>query len=140
MLFATPNFAGFIITADELACQDVNFTWSDVTPKRSKSSPEYSLFVTVYHVIKFCLAVKKRGSSALPTVVDCSNPKNLIGYRAYNGEDQFGIEIVSYLSETESASGKDRQTQTPRLYNRQAPWHEQSAVFATGGYAITKNR
>lgn len=70
--------------------------------------------------MKFCLAEKKRGSSALATVVDCSNPKNLIRYRAYNGEEQFGIEIVSYLSETESASGKDRQTQTPRLKSNAA--------------------
>ena len=128
---ATPSFAGFITTADELANQGVNFTWSDVRAKTVKIVAEYSdengapkqvslgsgflissdgLFVTAYHVMKFYLAEKKRDSSALATVVDCSNPKNLIRYRAYNSEDQFGIEIVSYLSETESTSGKDRHT------------------------------
>ena len=118
---APSSFASFITTANGLASQGVNFTWSDVSAKTVRIVAEYSdenaapkqvslgsgflispdgLFVTAYHVMKFCLTEKKRGSSALATVVDCSNPKNLICYRAYNGEDQFGIEIVSYLPPT----------------------------------------
>jgi len=85
----TPSFAGFIITADELASQGVIFTWPDVRAKTVRIVAEYSdengapkqvslgsgflispdgLFVTAYHVMKFCLA-EERGRSALATVL-----------------------------------------------------------------------
>jgi S1-C subfamily serine protease len=130
-LFApTASFAGFITSPDELNRQGVSFTWSDVRSKTLRIVAEYSgengtaqqvslgsgflispdgLFVTAYHVMKFCLS-DVRTTSALASSVDCSNSHNRIRYRAYNGERPFDIEVVSHLSETDSTSRKDVHT------------------------------
>ena len=122
----TASFAGFITSPDELNRQGVSFTWSDVRSKTLRIVAEYSgengtaqhvslgsgflispdgLFVTAYHVMKFCLS-DVRTTSALASSVDCSTAHNRIRYRAYNGERPFDIEVVSHLSETDSTSGK----------------------------------
>jgi hypothetical protein len=132
ILFYAPaaSFAGFITSPDELTRQGVNFTWSDVRSKTLRIVAEYfgdngtpqqvslgsgflispdGLFVTAYHVMKFCLADVK-GMSGLASSVNCSNSNDRIRYRAYNGERPFDIEVVSHLSETDSTSGKDTHT------------------------------
>jgi len=124
------TFAGFITNPDELNRQGVSFTWSDVRSKTLRIVAEYSgengtpqqvslgsgflisphgLFVTAYHVMKFCLA-DVRTTTGLAGSVDCSSSHNRIRYRAYNGERPFDIEVVSHLSETDSTSGKDTHT------------------------------
>jgi hypothetical protein len=132
VLFFLParSSADFITSADGLIRHDVNFTWSDVKAKTLKIVAEYAgenglrsqvslgsgflisphgLFVTAYHVMKFCLADVK-GTSGLASFVDCSNRNHRIRYRAYSNEHQFDIEIVSHLSEIESTNGKNAQT------------------------------
>lgn len=125
-----PAFAGFITSPDELVRQGVNFTWSDVRSKTLRIVAEYftdngtpqqvnlgsgflispdGLFITAYHVMKFCLAGVKT-TSALASSVDCSKSNDRLRYRAYNAERPFDIEIVSHLSETDSTSGKDTHT------------------------------
>lgn len=123
-------FAGFITNSDELTRQGVHFTWSEVRSKTLRIVAEYladngrpqqvslgsgflispdGLFVTAYHVMKFCLAdVKAR--SGLGSSVDCSKSNDRVRYRAYNAERPFDIEVVSHLSETDSTSGKDTHT------------------------------
>jgi S1-C subfamily serine protease len=123
-------FADFITSPDELTRQGVSFTWSDVRSKTLRIVAEYfaengssqqvnlgsgflispdGLFVTAYHVMKFCLADVK-STSALASSVDCSNSNKRLRYRAYNAERSFDIEVVSHLSETDSTSGKDTHT------------------------------
>jgi hypothetical protein len=123
-------FAGFITSPDELTRQGVHFTWSDVRFKTLRIVAEYfadngtaqqvslgsgflispdGLFVTAYHVMKFCLADVK-ATRRLGSSVDCSNSNNRVRHRAYNAERPFDIEVVSHLSETDSTSGKDTHT------------------------------
>ena len=124
------SLGGFITGPDELTRQGVNFTWSDVRSKTLRIVVEYfgdngtpqqvslgsgflispdGLFVTAYHVMKFCL-VDVKTTSGLASSVDCSKSNDRIRYRAYNGERPFDIEVVSHLRETDSTSGKDAHT------------------------------
>ena len=130
LFYSRASFAGFITSPDELIRQGVSFTWSDVRAKTLKIVAEYAgedgnaqqvslgsgflispygLFVTAYHVMKFCLA-DVRSASGLAGSVDCSNSNKHVRYRAYNGEHAFDIEVVSHLSETDSTSGKHTHT------------------------------
>jgi len=124
------SFAGFITNPEQLTRQGVSFTWADVRSKTVKIVAEYlgktglvqqvslgsgflisadGLFVTAYHVMKFCLA-DVGSTSALAGSVDCSSSSKHVRYRAYNGERAFDIEVVSHLSETDSTSGKNVHT------------------------------
>jgi len=103
LFYARASFAGFITSRDELIRQGVSFTWSDVRAKTLKIVAEYAgedgnaqqvslgsgflispygLFVTAYHVMKFCLA-DVRSASGLAGSVDCSNSNKHVRYRAY---------------------------------------------------------
>ena len=130
LFYSCESFAGFITSPDELTRQGVSFTWSDVRSRTLKIVAQYvgedgipqqaslgsgflispsGLFVTAYHVMKFCLADVK-STIALAGSVDCSNSNKHVRYRAYNGEHAFDIEVVSHLSEIDSTSGKDAHT------------------------------
>jgi hypothetical protein len=130
LFYSRASFAGFITSPDELTRQGVSFTWSDVRSRTLKIVAQYvgengipqqaslgsgflispsGLFITAYHVMKFCLADVK-STTALAGSVDCSNSNKHVRYRAYNGEHALDIEVVSHLSEIDSTSGKDAHT------------------------------
>ncbi|HUK42609.1 MAG TPA: hypothetical protein VLX11_16255, partial [Candidatus Acidoferrales bacterium] len=78
-------------------------------------SPD-GLFITAYHVMKYCLQTQKQ-TSAFDGNVDCSalrssgpQPSATWRYKAQNNDQEFGIQILSYLSEADSTDGKDFHT------------------------------
>lgn len=120
----------FLTNAEELAAHDVNFTWSEVKAKSLKIVVEHrsetgawqrlnigsgflispdGLFVTAYHVMKFCLEGDKE-TDGLAVNVDCSSGRDGVRYRALNGDREFDIQVVSHLNEADSTSGKDTHT------------------------------
>jgi Trypsin-like peptidase domain len=119
----------FITTADQLEASGVNFTWSDVRTKTVKIFLEYQdpdgnwrraslgsgflisadgLFLTAYHVMKFCLKNDK-ANDGLSVNLDCSTAQSP-RYKALAGEREFDIQIISHLSETDSTRGKEIHT------------------------------
>ena len=67
------------------------------------------LFVTAYHVMKHCLQAQRQ-TSGLSVQIDCSMARPGVRYVAENDDREFPIEIVSYLKEADSTSGKEKHT------------------------------
>ena len=67
------------------------------------------LFVTAYHVMKYCLATR-RETSGLSVKVDCSTVRPEFRYIAENEGREFAIEVTSYLREADSTNGKEKHT------------------------------
>src|SRR5205814_8320850 len=67
------------------------------------------LFVTAYHVMKFCLESQKE-KSRFSASVDCSAGPSAIRYKAENGDREFEVQIISHLKEVDSTNGKDIHT------------------------------
>jgi len=130
LALSSSAFGNFITNGDELAAKGVDFTWSEVGAKSLKIILEHrnenggwqrlnlgsgflispgGLFITAYHVTKFCLESYK-GNSGLSVSVDCSTARDGIRYKALNGDREFEIQIISYLKETDSTQGKDIHT------------------------------
>jgi len=129
LLSPSPVAAGWITDAEQLAASGAAFTWSDAEAKTVKIfvevlqsdgtwrraslgsglvvSPD-GLFLTAYHVMKFCLA-KHKADYGLSVNLDCSADTRA-RYRARAAGREFDIEIVSHLSEMESTRGKDSHT------------------------------
>ena len=128
---SSPSLVGgeIITSADQLEARGVNFTWSDVKTKTVKILLEYQepdgkwrraslgsgfvispdgLFLTAYHVMKFCLD-KVRANHGLSVNLDCSTAQKP-RYKALAGEREFDIQIISHLSETDSTHGKEMHT------------------------------
>src|SRR4029077_9562534 len=69
------------------------------------------LFVTAYHVMRYCLLGQKEVNRFAESV-DCSKPEAhpRVRYKALNGDQEFQIEILSHLSEADSTNGKNVHT------------------------------
>jgi hypothetical protein len=122
---------GKIITnAEDLATRGVNFTWPEVKSKSLRIVLEYQaengarrranlgsgfiisadgLFVTAYHVMKYCL-VGQELNQGLSVKVECSPAHSPVRYKAVNGEREFDIQVVSFLKEADSTRGKSMHT------------------------------
>jgi trypsin-like peptidase len=130
LLLPSRGSGEFITSAEDLAKQGVNFTWSDLKSKSVKITVEYrvedgtwrqvnlgsgflispdGLFVTAYHVMKFCLEGQK-GANGLSVSVDCSAARDGVRYRAINGDREFEIQVVSHLNEADSTRGRESHT------------------------------
>ena len=115
--------------ADQLEASGTNFTWSGVRTKTVKILLEYQdtdgqwrgasvgsgfvispdgLFLTAYHVMKFCLENDK-ANDGLSVSLDCSTARGL-RYKALAGEREFDVQIISHLTEMDSTHGKDMHT------------------------------
>lgn len=75
------------------------------------------LFVTAYHVMKYCLENQK-GRSRLSTGINCSAQHPALRYKAQNGEAEYEIEVISYLKEQDSINGKSIQTPDETIKHR----------------------
>jgi hypothetical protein len=127
-----PSFASgnFLTEAKDLSDAGVKFTWPEVKSKSLKILLEYQnqngawqrvnlgsgflispdgLFVTAYHVMKFCLEGQKQ-TSRFSESIDCSSGGPGMRYKAENGERDFEIQIISHLKEAESTNGKEIHT------------------------------
>ena len=121
----------FITSAEEFAAsKGVAFTWSHAQSRSVQIFLEYrqetddwrrvtlgsgfllsadGLFITAYHVMKHCLT-SERENSGLSVQVDCSNARPGVRYVAVNEGREFPIEVISYLKEADSTSGKEKHT------------------------------
>jgi hypothetical protein len=130
-LLPVPAWSRFSTTAEEFsASPGVAFSWIDARSKSVKILLEYrdagrtwrrvnlgsgfllspdGLFVTAYHVMKYCLAAK-RETSGLSVKIDCSTARPEARYIAQNGGREYPIEINSYLREADSTNGKATHT------------------------------
>jgi hypothetical protein len=130
-LFPAPVMSRFITSAEDFsASKDVAFSWTHARSRSVKILLEYrdkdnvwqrvnlgsgfllssdGLFVTAYHVMKFCLEAK-REDRGLSVNVDCSNARPHIRYVAVNEEKEFPIEVIAHLKEADSTNGKGAHT------------------------------
>ncbi len=67
-------------------------------------SPD-GLFVTAYHVMKYCLLDQSEVNRFFESV-DCSIAQPSVRYKALNGDREFEIQILSHLTEQDSTAGK----------------------------------
>ena len=126
-----PALSRFITSAEEFSsAKDVTFSWSHARSRSLKILLEYrdtdntwrrvnlgsgflvspdGLFVTAYHVMKYCLEAQK-GSSGLSVKINCSTARPGVRYVAENDDREFQIDIISYLKEADSTNGKERHT------------------------------
>jgi hypothetical protein len=116
--------------AEQLSAEGARFTWSDVESKSLKILLEYQdgegnwkqanlgsgflispdgLFVTAYHVMKYCL-LGQREVNHFSETVDCSTAQPQLRYRALNSDREFEIQILSHLREEDSTNGKNVHT------------------------------
>jgi S1-C subfamily serine protease len=127
LLVPVPASSRFITDAEEFSFSTgVAFSWAHARSRSVKIILEYrdkentwrrvnlgsgfllspdGLFVTAYHVMKYCLAAQ-RETSGLSVQIDCSSHPN-VRYVAVNDDREFPIEIIAHLKESESTRGKD---------------------------------
>jgi hypothetical protein len=130
LFFPSSAIGNYLSKAEQLSAEGVRFTWSEVESKSLKISLEYQddqgnwqranlgsgflispdgLFVTAYHVMKYCL-LGQREMNRFAERVDCSTAQPRVRYSALNGDREYPIEILSHLSEADSTNGKSVHT------------------------------
>ena len=137
LFFPSLALGNYLTEAEQLSAEGVRFTWPEVRSKSLKIFIEYQdgeghwkranlgsgflispdgLFVTAYHVMKYCLQSQKE-ASGFAVAVNCSAAEPLsslpfgrLRYKAENGDHEFNIQILSYLKEADSTAGKDFHT------------------------------
>jgi len=130
--FPTAALGNYLSKAEQLSAEGVTFTWAEVESKSLKIILEYrenegswkrtnlgsgflispdGLFVTAYHVMRYCL-LGQREVNRFAESVDCSSAEvhPRVRYKAQNGDQEFQIEILSHLSEADSTNGKNVHT------------------------------
>ena len=128
----------YLTQADQLSAVGAKFAWADTKAKTIKILIEYKdssgttkranlgsgflispdgLFVTAYHVMKYCLQNQKQ-TSRYSGNIDCSMTNPPVRYKAINDEHEFDVQIVSHLKEEDSTSGKDYHTPDEIIKNR----------------------
>jgi hypothetical protein len=136
--FSSSALGSYLTQVDQLAAVGAKFAWTDTKAKTLRIVVEYQdsagefkranlgsgflisrdgLFVTAYHVMKYCLQSQKQ-TSRFSSVVNCSTTKPPVHYKAINGDQEFDIQIVSHLKEEDSTSGKDYHTPDEIIKNR----------------------
>jgi hypothetical protein len=119
-------FGNLITNPEQLAGEGVDFTWPEVQSKSLRIFLEYrdqsgewqsvnlgsgflissdGLFVTAYHVMKYCLAGREN-SRGFAVTVDCSPGNRRVRYKAKNGDQEYDIQLVSFLRESDATGGK----------------------------------
>jgi hypothetical protein len=127
----------YLTGAEQLSAEGAQFAWPEVRSKSLKIFIEYQegdgnwkraslgsgflispdgLFVTAYHVMKYCLQSQK-GASSFSVSTDCSaihssavHSLPVWRYKAQNDDQEFSIQILSHLKEADSTDGRDFHT------------------------------
>ena len=124
--FPSSVLANYLSKAEQLSAEGAKFTWAEVESKSLKIILEYQdsegnwqrtnlgsgflispdgLFVTAYHVMKYCLLDQSEVNRFFESV-DCSIAQPRVRYKALNGDREFEIQILSHLTEQDSTNGK----------------------------------
>lgn len=130
LLFPSSALGNDLSRPEQLAAEGARFTWSEAESKSLKIFLEYQdrqgnwaraslgsgflispdgLFVTAYHVMKYCLLGHKE-VSRFSKSIDCSAAQLRLRYKASNSDREFDVEIISHLSEADSTNGKSIHT------------------------------
>ncbi|HWP59843.1 MAG TPA: serine protease [Candidatus Acidoferrales bacterium] len=130
--------AAFLSGPDQLRAEGASFNWEQAKARSLKILVEYrdgqmrwkranlgsgflispdGLFVTAYHVVKYCLE-KQKEISGFASPVDCSAAHPIFRYKAVSGNIESGFEVLSYLRERDSLSGKGAQTPDDTIKHR----------------------
>jgi len=128
--FPSSALSSYLTGAEQLSAEGAKFTWPEVKSKSLKILVEYQdgegtwqgtnlgsgflispdgLFVTAYHVMKYCLESQKE-TSRFSVSVDCSTAHPRMRYKAQNDNKEFEIQILSHLKEKDSTNGKNIHT------------------------------
>jgi len=138
ILVSGHTLSAYLTGAGDLAAEGAAFSWEEARSKSLKILIEYQdsdgswkrsslgsgflispngLFVTAYHVMKYCLENQK-GRSRLSTGINCSAQHPALRYKAQNGEAEYEIEVISSLKEQDSINGKSTQTPDETIKHR----------------------
>jgi hypothetical protein len=129
--------SNFLTGAEHLLVEGAAFSWEEAQSRSPQILIEYrdgdqwrraslgsaslispdGLFVTAYHVMKYCLR-KQKEVSRFSERLDCSTEYPGMRYKARIGDREFEIEVVSHLAERDSTQGKDTQTPDETLKHR----------------------
>jgi hypothetical protein len=130
LFFPSAALGNYFSEAEQLSAQGVKFSWPEVQSKSLRILVEYQdgegnwrsaslgsgflispegLFVTAYHVVKYCL-LSQRETSRFFQSVDCSTAQPHIRYKAQNGGQEFEIQVLSHLKEQDATAGKSFHT------------------------------
>ena len=128
----------YLTHPDQLSAVGAKFAWADTEAKTLKIFLEHKdtegnwqranlgsgflissdgLFVTAYHVMKYCLQAQKQ-MSLFSASIDCSPSHSPVRYKALNGGQEFDIQVVSHLKEADSTNGRDFLTPVEIIKNR----------------------
>lgn len=118
-------FGEYLTGAEQLKSAGAEFSWRDVESRSVKILFEYQdgaakkrvhlgsgfvisldgLFITAYHVMKYCLEARKE-TRRFADLADCSESRPRMRYLAQNGGREYEIAVLSHLNETDSTNGK----------------------------------
>lgn len=118
-------FGEYLTGSEQLKSAGAEFSWRDVESRSVKILLEYQdgaakkrvhlgsgflisldgLFITAYHVMKYCLEARKE-TSRFADLSDCSESRPRMRYLAQNGDREYEIAVLSHLNETDSTNGK----------------------------------
>jgi hypothetical protein len=136
--FSSSALGSYLTGPDQLSAVGARFAWADTKAKTLKIVVDYKdrtgnfnraslgsgflispdgLFVTAYHVMKYCLQTQKL-TSRFSGSTDCSMTNPPVRYKAINGDQEFDIQVISHLKEADSTNGKDYHTPDEIIKNR----------------------
>jgi hypothetical protein len=136
--FPSLVLSNYVSGTEELSAEGAEFSWEEAQAKSLRIVVEYhdrngnlrqaglgsgflisadGLFITAYHVMKHCLESQKEKAS-FSNGVNCSAQHPVLRYKAFNGMDQFEIDIVSHLKERDSISPGSSQTPDETIKQR----------------------
>lgn len=136
--FPSSALSSYLTGTEQLSAQGAKFTWPEVKSKSLKILVEYrdgegtweranlgsgflispdGLFVTAYHVMRYCLQSQTERSRFF-VIADCSNAHPRVRYKAQNDNKEFEIEILSNLKEKDSTNGRDFHTPDEMIKHR----------------------
>lgn len=122
LIFPFPTHGSSLTDAKQLLAEGAGFSWEQARSRSVKillqsKNPNGSvkradigsgflispdgLFVTAYHVMKYCLG-NSQGQSGFSVALDCSAENPKVEYRAESGGREYEVEIVSHLKKEDS--------------------------------------
>jgi hypothetical protein len=129
-LLPSGTHGSYLTETQQLLAQGAGFTWEEAKSRSVQIQVEYrdqdgtrkradlgsgflispdGLFVTAYHVMKYCLGNSEK-EYRFSVALDCSSEHAALRYQAQNDGGQFEIELISHLTMEDSLKGN---VQTP---------------------------